>query len=247
MSTDALIANEVVVSYVDGPDRRVVLDRLDLSLASGEMVVVSGESGAGKSTLLTVVGLLRRPDSGEVTVAGTTSGGLNDRRRTTLRRDHISFVYQSANLLPSLTAVEQLQLVGHLRGERPSATRDRAMDLLAELGIENRANQLPAQLSGGERQRVGIARALMAAPTVLIADEPTASLDPERAASVAAILAEAAHGHGIATLVVAHDAAALRHADRHLRLQGGRLDPVEPDSSPSGAGPLSGESTPVTG
>jgi putative ABC transport system ATP-binding protein len=154
VSTDALIANEVVVSYVDGPDRRVVLDRLDLSLASGEMVVVSGESGAGKSTLLTVVGLLRRPDSGEVTVAGTASGGLNDRRRTTLRRDHISFVYQSANLLPSLTAVEQLQLVGHLRGERPSATRDRAMDLLAELGIENRANQLPAQLSGGERQRV---------------------------------------------------------------------------------------------
>ena len=120
------------------------------------------------------------------------------------------------------------------------------MDLLDELGIEGRAHQLPAQLSGGERQRVGIARALMSSPTVLIADEPTASLDPERAASVAAILAEAAHGHGIATLVVAHDAAALRHADRHLRLQAGRLTPAEPVPAPGGAG-LSGETRAVTG
>jgi putative ABC transport system ATP-binding protein len=223
--TDPLVCTDLVVTYPDGPDRRVILDHLDLRVAPGEVVVVSGESGAGKSTLLTVAGLLKRSDAGEVTVAGTPASGLSERARTALRREHIAFVYQSANLLPSLTAVEQLQLVGHIRGERHAATRHRATELLEELGLAARAHQLPAQLSGGERQRVGIARALMASPQVLIADEPTASLDPERARSVADLLADAAHAHGIATLVVSHDDAPLRRADRHLRLAGGVLEP----------------------
>lgn len=235
--TDPLVCTDLVVTYPDGPERRVILDHLDLRVAPGEVVVVSGESGAGKSTLLTVAGLLKRSDAGEVTVAGTPASGLSERARTALRRDHIAFVYQSANLLPSLTAAEQLELVGHIRGQRRAATRHRAAELLEELGLAARAHQLPAQLSGGERQRVGIARALMASPQVLIADEPTASLDPERARSVADLLADAAHDHGIATLVVSHDDAPLRRADRHLRLARGVLEP----------GPTASESSRVPG
>lgn len=223
----ALELTGVRVAFRDGPDERVVLDDLDLRIDGGDVVVISGDSGAGKSTLLTVAGLLRRPDGGEVTVAGTAASSLSDRMRTAVRRDHIAFVYQSANLLPSLTAIEQLELVGHIRGERMSEVRDRAARLLADLDLTDRAGQLPAELSGGERQRVGIARALMASPSVLIADEPTASLDPARARTVSDLLAQAAHERGIATLVVAHDTAPLRVADRHLHLDGGRLREVD--------------------
>lgn len=221
--TSALVVSGVRVTYPDGPDRRVVLDDLDLCVAPGEIVVISGESGAGKSTLLTVAGLLRRPDHGEVTIDGAATSTLSGRQRTAVRREHLAFVYQSANLLPSLTAVEQLELVGHIRRERRSEVRKRALATLAAVDLADRVDQLPSQLSGGERQRVGIARALMATPGVLIADEPTASLDPDRAATVAGLLAGAARDHGIATVIVAHDRAALAHADRHLHLEGGRL------------------------
>lgn len=232
-SRDALVVTGASVAYPDGPDVRVVLDDLDLAVAPGEVVVISGESGAGKSTLLTVAGLLRRPDHGEVTVAGIDTSELSDRQRTAVRRDHLAFVYQSANLFPTLTALEQLELVGNIRREKATAVRERARATLAAVDLADRADQLPSQLSGGERQRVGIARALMATPSVLIADEPTASLDPERAATVAALLADAATSRRIATVVVAHDSAALAHADRHLRLDGGRLHQL-PRTDPAG-------------
>lgn len=224
-----LVIEGARVAYPDGPDVRVVLDDLDLRIGAGEIVVVTGESGAGKSTLLTVAGLLRRPDSGEVTVSGVNTAGFSERRRTKVRRDHIAFVFQSANLLPTLTAIEQLELVGHIRGERPGATRERALRLLGDLDLADRKDQLPSQLSGGERQRVGIGRALMIEPSVLIADEPTASLDPERAATVVELLAGAAHERGIAAIVVAHDAAPARAADRLLHLANGKLTALQPD------------------
>ena len=222
MTEPAVLLEGIRVAFPDGPDERVVLDDLKLSVDPGELVVISGQSGAGKSTLLAVTGLLRRADAGEVTIAGTATSAVSSRQLTAVRRDHIAFVYQSANLLPSLTAVEQLELVGHIRGERSADVRRRARGLLDELGLADRASQLPSQLSGGERQRVGIARAFMAEPSVLIADEPTASLDPQRADSVAELLAGAS-GRGIATIVVAHDTAALSRADRHLRMEDGRL------------------------
>ncbi|MCC6183188.1 MAG: ABC transporter ATP-binding protein [Microthrixaceae bacterium] len=225
MTEPAVLLEGIRVAFPDGPDERVVLDDLKLSVDPGELVVISGQSGAGTSTLLAVTGLLRRADAGEVTIAGTATSAMSSRQRTAVRRDHIAFVYQSANLLPSLTAVEQLELVGHIRGERSADVRRRAQGLLDELGLADRASQLPSQLSGGERQRVGIARAFMAEPSVLIADEPTASLDPQRADSVAELLAGAS-GRGIATIVVAHDTAALSRADRHLRMEDGRLADV---------------------
>ena len=148
---------------------------------------------------------------------------MRNRALTRMRRDHIAFVYQSANLFPSLTAVEQLELVGHVHGEHARISRERARELLATVDLTDRADQLPNQLSGGERQRVGIARALMAQPSILIADEPTASLDPERAETIAELFATATRQHRLATLIVAHDAVALGHADRHLHLEHGRL------------------------
>jgi putative ABC transport system ATP-binding protein len=235
-ATVPLSCRGLVVTFPDGPDRRTILDHLDLDVAAGELVTVSGDSGSGKSTLLTVAGLLRRSDEGEVMVAGTATAGLSERRRTGLRRDHIAFVYQSANLLPSLTALEQLQLVGHIRGHRPSSTKGRAQQLLDDLGLGDRSHQLPSQLSGGERQRVGIARALIAEPAILIADEPTAALDPERAERVADLLASAAHDRGIATLVVAHDDVARRRGDRHLRLALGTLHDADAHATGSDVG-----------
>jgi len=232
MSTSVpLQLTDITVAFQDGPSTRTVLDSLQLQVNAGELVVVSGPSGSGKSTLLTVTGLLRSPDSGEVTVAGIETSALKERQRTTVRREHIAIIYQSANLLPALTAIEQLELVGHIRSEKMSETKKRAAELLGHLDLADRANQLPNQLSGGERQRVGIARALMARPSVLLADEPTASLDPERAAIVANLIADATKEHGLATVVVAHDDAHTR-ADRRLFLKSGVLQ-ADPDWQPS--------------
>lgn len=219
----ALVVSKARVAYKDGSETRVVLDNLDFSINRGEIVVISGESGAGKTTLLTIAGLLKRPDSGQVSVGGIETFDLSSRMRTKVRREHLSFVYQSANLFPTLTALEQLELTGHIRREKKTIVRERARTMLSLVDLENRANQLPHELSGGERQRVGIARALMTSPSVLIADEPTASLDPGRASTVAKLLSDAAREHNIATIIVAHDSASLEYADRHLRLVGGKL------------------------
>lgn len=222
-ATPGISLRGVSAAVPDGRGTRTLLDRVDLDVAPGEVLVITGASGSGKSTLLAIAGLLRRPDAGEVTVAGEPASGLSERRRTALRRRKIALVFQAANLFPALTAREQLELVGHINGERRGATRARADGLLRDLGVSAQADIVPAKLSGGERQRVGIARALMTGPAVLLADEPTASLDPARADDVAERLAGEAHRRGLAAIVVAHDDAPLRHADRHLHLADGGL------------------------
>ena len=226
-SQPGLSLRNLTASVPDGSDTRVLLDHVDLDVSAGEVLVVTGPSGSGKSTLLALAGLLRRPAEGDILIAGVATASLSERRRTALRRDHIGIIYQSANLLPSLTAREQLELVGHIDRQRRGDTRARADQLLAGLDLTGRADQLPGQLSGGERQRVGIARALMAEPTVLLADEPTASLDPSLAADVSALITEEAHRRGLATVIVTHDHAPLGHADRHLHLAAGTLTAME--------------------
>lgn len=217
----------ITVTVPDGSGRRTLLDAVDLEVAPGEVVVVTGHSGSGKSTLLAVAGLLRRPDDGDVVVAGEVAHRRSERERTRLRRRQIAIVYQSANLLPSLTSEEQLELVAHINGEAGPAARRRARDLLDGLGLAPaQRSSLPAQLSGGERQRVGLARALMAEPTVLLADEPTASLDPARSTEVAALLADESHRRGLATVIVTHDAEPLAQASRVLHLEAGALGAV---------------------
>ena len=215
----------------DGEHTRTLLDGVDLTVAEGEVVVLTGASGSGKSSLLAVAGLLRRPEGGDVVVAGDSTRHLGERRRTLLRKRHIGIVYQSANLIPSLTAREQLELVAHINGVKRRVAGDRATRLLTDVGLAHRTEALPGQLSGGERQRVGIARALMSEPSVLLADEPTASLDPELAGDVAALIAAEAHRRGLATIVVTHDDAPRRHADRTLHLAEGALTERSPVAS----------------
>jgi putative ABC transport system ATP-binding protein len=226
------VLDGVRATVPDGDETLTILAGVDLAVGSGELVVVTGPSGSGKSTLLAVAGLLRRPDAGRVVVAGQTAGDLGARARTRVRRDHIAVVFQAAQLFPSLTAVQQLELVAHIRRELDGAARRRARTLLADLGLADRADRLPRHLSGGERQRVGVARALMADPSVLLVDEPTSALDPARGREVMELLAAETRSRGLATVVVIHDPAHLDLADRRLDMRDGRLHPPAPQPVP---------------
>ncbi len=210
------------LSFADGDEQRVILDRVSLSVEPGEVVAFTGVSGSGKSTLLAVAALLQRPDSGKVIVAGQDASALSESERTTLRRDNIGVVYQAANLLPSLTAREQLELIAHIDGKLDDTARTRARELLVTVGLERRLDARPAQMSGGERQRVGIARALMNAPSVMLADEPTAALDPDRGRAIMELLTEQAARNNAATLVVTHAIEQIA-ATRRLVIENGSL------------------------
>ena len=217
-STAALELRDVTVSVPDGEGTLTILDRASLVVEKGEVVAVFGESGSGKSTLLAVAGLLRTPTSGTVIVEGRDASAISDRQRTRMRGEKIGLVFQQATLFPSLTALEQLELVAHIAGIRPSKARDRATNLLRSLGLESRLHARPAQLSGGEQQRVGIARALMREPVVVLADEPTASLDDERGREVIARMETAAAETGVATVLVTHNRAQVGDQVRSLIL-----------------------------
>lgn len=223
--TSVLSLRAIRAAVPDGAGERVLLDELDLHLRAGEVTVVTGRSGSGKSTLLSIAGLLRRPDSGDVVINGEPTTSLPERHRTRLRGQTVGIVYQNANLIPNLTAIEQVELVAHVLGKRRDATA-RARQLLEALGVDGQADSLPGKLSGGERQRVGIARALMAEPSVLLADEPTAALDPELAEQVSELLARLTRDRNLATMIVTHDAAPLSYANAHVRLDDGHLEHV---------------------
>ncbi|MFW0782956.1 ATP-binding cassette domain-containing protein [Gordonia sp. CPCC 206044] len=229
--TTTLALRGIRATIADGAGERVLLDDVDLDVAAGEITIVTGRSGSGKSTLLAIAGLLRRPSSGDVLIDGMSTAGLKDRQRTQLRGDKVGIVYQNANLIPNLTAIEQLELVGHVLGRRRGIT-DRARRLLDDLGVGAQADVLPGRLSGGERQRVGIARALIAQPRVLLADEPTSALDRESAEQVAGLLAEQTTARGLATIIVTHDSTPLAHADVQRHLSAGRL--LVPTGTPTG-------------
>ncbi len=214
----------ITKSFHDGPQEVRVLDGVDLEAKPGELVAIVGPSGSGKSTLLYVAGALDGDFGGEAIVAGASLRTLSERERAELRNRRIGFVFQSFNLLPGLTALQNVMLPGVLRrgGGASEGLRARAQAALARVGIGDKAGARPARLSGGERQRVAIARALSAEPSLLLADEPTGNLDAETGDGIIRLFAELAGG-GLTVVVVTHEERVSRAATRVLHLEKGRL------------------------
>lgn len=220
---DGLRLADVTLTLGDGDSTVTALDHVSLTVPAGELLAVVGPSGAGKSSLLAVSGALTRPESGTVLVDGVDVSTLSPARQAELRRERIGFVFQSGNLLPALTAVDQLRFALHATGRKVKDATRSPLDLLEQVGMAHKANRRPHELSGGERQRVGIARALVTAPALLLVDEPTAALDRARSHDVVELLAQETHQHGVATVMVTHDHDVLEHCDRVVRVEDGKL------------------------
>ncbi|YCH06768.1 ABC transporter ATP-binding protein [Arthrobacter sp. alpha11c] len=203
--THALNLINITLEYPDGDSTLKALDAVDLAVGRGEFLSLVGPSGSGKSSLLAVAATLVRPTSGLVLIDGQDVSALRDAERTALRRDKVGIIFQQPNLLPSLTAVEQLLIRDHLRGKAVREALGKAHELLEIVGLAASANKRPHQLSGGQRQRVNIARALMGRPTVLLVDEPTAALDHERSESIVRLLRRITDEFSTATVMVTHD------------------------------------------
>ncbi|MFJ7749653.1 ABC transporter ATP-binding protein [Arthrobacter sp. NPDC097144] len=201
----ALSLTGVTLEYPDGEGTLKALDNVSLHVPAGRILSLTGPSGSGKSSLLAVAATLIRPTSGSVVVSGTDTALLDDAGRTTLRRDKVGLIFQQPNLLPSLTAAEQLIITDRLRGVHASASAARALELLDLVGLASAADKRPHQLSGGQRQRVNIARALMGSPALMLVDEPTAALDHERSESIVKLLVQLTREFGFGTVMVTHD------------------------------------------
>ena len=205
----SLHLTNITLTYPDGASRLTALDDVGLDVDKGTMTAVIGPSGSGKSSLLAVAATLISPESGRVVIDGTCTDGMSRGALTTLRRHKVGMVFQQPNLLPSLTAAEQLQVVAHLDGHSPRAAKKRALELLDSVGLGGQADKRPHQLSGGQRQRINIARALMNNPAVLLVDETTSALDHERGAAILDLITTLTHRNATATVLVTHDHAHL--------------------------------------
>ncbi|MCX7902803.1 MAG: ABC transporter ATP-binding protein [Burkholderiaceae bacterium] len=213
----------VVADLVKGFGARRILDGVGLSVQAGEYVAIVGESGAGKSTLLNLIAGLELPDAGSVRVDGIEVTRLSEDERTRLRRQKIGFVFQAFHILPQLTVLQNVMLPLVLLGADAAERRTRALQMLAAVGLAQRAASAPAELSGGELQRVALARALVHRPALPLADGPTRNLDPDTAASALQLLAQTVRAQGAAGILVTHSEAAAATCDRVWRLTRGRL------------------------
>ena len=220
-SAAAVTATAVTRRYGDGESAVDALRGVSLEVPTGQFTAVMGPSGSGKSTLMHLLAGLDTPTAGRIVVGGEDITAMNDRRLTRLRRKHIGFVFQSFNLLPTLTAEENILLPLSIAGRRPE--RETVDALLERMGLADRRRHRPSELSGGQQQRVAIARALIAAPTILFADEPTGNLDSGAGAEVLRVLRDAVELDNQTTLMVTHDARAAAVADRVLFLADGRI------------------------
>jgi putative ABC transport system ATP-binding protein len=199
------------------------LDGVDLVVERGSMVAIMGRSGSGKSTLLSILGGLDRPDEGQVVLDGVDITRLNGRALTRVRREKLGFVFQQFNLIPTLTALENVELPMRYARVPPGQRRQRALEALARVGLAHRAHHRPSQLSGGEQQRVAIARALVMRPALVLADEPTGELDSQTAAQVIELMETLNRELGQTFLIVTHDPGLARHCGRIIRMQDGRI------------------------
>jgi ABC-type lipoprotein export system ATPase subunit len=212
-----------VSKYYQGKRGVTALREVDLEIARGEMVAIVGASGSGKSTLLNLMGALDRPTAGSIELDGVALSGIPDHELTRIRRDKIGFIFQFFNLLPTLTAMENISIPLHLRGWGAKKTNARALELLSLVNLSGRANHLPEEMSGGERQRVAIARALSIYPPILLADEPTGNLDTHTTCEILHLIGDL-HSRLHATIViVTHDPSVADTCSRKITISDGQI------------------------
>jgi putative ABC transport system ATP-binding protein len=219
----ALESRELTKVYGAGDTAVRALDGVSLAVERGQSIAIMGPSGSGKSTLLHLLGALDTPTSGEISLGGERYDGLGESELTALRRDRIGFVFQFFNLLPSLTAEENVLLPALIAGRRDTEVRERARSLLERVGLSPRVDHLPGELSGGEQQRVSIARALLTKPEIVLADEPTGNLDTHATDEILGLLRELNADEGQTLVIVSHDPAAASTAARVVFLRDGRV------------------------
>ena len=220
----AVRADAVVKSYRHGDARIAAVCGVSLAIAAGEFVAVMGPSGSGKSTLLHLLGGLDVPDTGTIVVGGRDLADMSDDELTVFRRRHVGFVFQAFNLVPTLSAEENVALPLRLDGAKPSVARDRVAEALAAVGLYERRSHMPDQMSGGEVQRVALARALVIDPFLCLADEPTGNLDSRASAEMLRVLRQASDERRQTVVMVTHDARAAACADRVMRMVDGTIE-----------------------
>ena len=223
MTAPALMMHDVRKVYSSGDTEVTALDHAELTVGPDEIVALVGPSGSGKTTLCSIAGGLLSPTSGSVEVGGDDITALSSKAQSDFRRERVGFVFQSVNLVPFLTARENLMVVPELGGGSRSDARARADALLGELGLEGKGDSLPSQLSGGQRQRVAIGRALMNDPVLVLFDEPTSALDTKLGDQVTHLIQTEIKKRGIAAIIVTHDERITRHADRVVHILDGVL------------------------
>lgn len=224
-SGDAVVElSGVTRVYAEGAVEVRALDGVDLEVRRSEFVSLAGPSGSGKSTLLNVIGALDRPTSGTVKVAGVELGTLSNAELADLRLHRIGFVFQAYNLIPVLSARENVEFVMQLQGVGRQERRERAMATLSELGIEALSERRPADMSGGQQQRVAVARAIVTRPELLLADEPSANLDSHTTEELLALFQAINESHAMTIVTATHDPAVMRYARRHVQLRDGRIE-----------------------
>lgn len=221
--SSVLALHEIIHGYATAQGKLTVLNGASLSLQGGELTALIGPSGSGKSTLLHIAGLLDTPQAGRVEIAGEDVTQASDAKRTGLRNRHLGFIYQFHNLLPELTALENVMLPQRIAGVAAHKASLRATQLLQRLGLAERTAHLPSQLSGGEQQRVAIARALANKPSIILADEPTGNLDPATSDTVCALLLEIAREENVAALIATHNLTLAKRLHRAVTLKNGTI------------------------
>ena len=222
-NTSVIELHAVHKTYHLGQHVIPALQGVDLVVQRGELLALTGPSGSGKSTILNLCGLIDTPDSGDILLGGRAVNGLNEVQRTLLRRDAMGFVFQNFNLVPVMTVAENVDYPLFIAGVPTAERRERVAAQLKAVGLQDHAHHLPDALSGGQRQRVAIARALVKRPKLVIADEPTASLDSHTANQVLDLMRESCHAEGAAFVIATHDSRLTSRCDRVLALQDGRL------------------------
>lgn len=237
-NSKVIVEAEGIVKILGVPPADVkVLKGIDLELHTGELTLMMGPSGSGKTTLLSILGCILSPTSGRLKVAGQQTDTMSKEALANLRRRHVGFVFQSYNLVPTLSAVENVMLALDLRDLSGPDAYDNAADVLEQVGLAHRINAMPSKMSGGEKQRVSIARALAGSPSLILADEPTAALDAKNGLAVMELLAQVAQDTKRAVLAVTHDHRTLQFADRIIRIDDGRIAESERPKLP-GAKPI---------